>query len=75
MAHGLGMLGLERIVSIIQPANAASRRVAEKAGLALRGETRWRESDVVWYAIDRKAQRAKSYFSSAPLRARGASPL
>ena len=51
--YGLEVLGLERIISIIQPANAASRRVAEKAGLTLQGETRWRDSDVVWYAIDR----------------------
>ena len=48
-----GALGLERIISIIQPENAASRRVAEKAGLTLRGETRWRGDDVVWYAADR----------------------
>lgn len=54
--HGLGKLGLERIISIIQPGNAASRRVAEKAGLNLRGRTRWRGSDVVWYAIDREEQ-------------------
>jgi RimJ/RimL family protein N-acetyltransferase len=51
--YGFEDLGLERIISIIRPANAASRRVAEKAGLTLRGETRWKGSDVVWYAIDR----------------------
>ena len=51
--YGFEELGLERIISIIQPENAASRRVAEKAGLTLRGETRWRGDDVVWYAIDR----------------------
>jgi RimJ/RimL family protein N-acetyltransferase len=51
--YGLEDLGLERIISIIQPENLASRRVAEKAGLTLRGETRWRDNDVVWYAIDR----------------------
>jgi RimJ/RimL family protein N-acetyltransferase len=50
--YGFEELGLERIISIIQPANAASRRVAEKAGLDLRGVTRWKGSDVVWYAID-----------------------
>jgi RimJ/RimL family protein N-acetyltransferase len=54
--YGLEKLGLERVISIIQPKNAASRRVAEKAGLTLRGETRWRNGDVVWYAIDRSAQ-------------------
>jgi RimJ/RimL family protein N-acetyltransferase len=51
--YGLEDLGLERIISIIQPENLASRRVAEKAGLTLQGETRWRDDDVVWYAIDR----------------------
>ena len=51
VAYGLEKVGLERI--IIQPENAASRRVAEKAGLTLRGETSWRSSKVVWYAVDR----------------------
>jgi RimJ/RimL family protein N-acetyltransferase len=52
-------LGLERIIAIIRPENAASRRVAEKAGLTLRGETRWRGNEVVWYAVDRDACEAK----------------
>ena len=53
VTYGLETLGLERIISIIQPGNTASRRVAEKAGLTPRGETRWRGTPVVWYAIDR----------------------
>ena len=53
VSHGLEHIGLERIIRIIQPDNGASRRVAEKAGLTLRGETRWRDTPVVWYAIDR----------------------
>jgi RimJ/RimL family protein N-acetyltransferase len=57
---GFEELGLERIISIIRPENAASRRVAEKAGLTFRGETQWRGMDVVWYAIDRDAWEAKS---------------
>ena len=60
VAHGLEQLGLERIISIIQPENGASRRVAEKAGLTFRGETRWRGKPVVWYAIDRGGWEARS---------------
>jgi RimJ/RimL family protein N-acetyltransferase len=54
VAHGFETLGLERIISIIQPENYASRKVAEKAGLSPRGETLWRGTLVVWYAIDRR---------------------
>jgi RimJ/RimL family protein N-acetyltransferase len=60
VTYGLEALGLERIISIIQPGNTASRRVAEKAGLTPRGETRWRNSEVVWYAIDRRQWEARS---------------
>jgi RimJ/RimL family protein N-acetyltransferase len=54
LRYGFEELRLERIISIAHPANLASRRVMEKAGLTLRGETRWRGTDVVWYAIDRR---------------------
>ncbi len=57
--YGFEGLGLERIISITLPENAASRRVMEKAGLTYRGETRWRGHDVVWYAIDRDAWEAR----------------
>ena len=53
--YGFERLGLERIISITLPQNAASRRVMEKAGLTYRGETHWRGQDVIWYAIDREA--------------------
>ena len=56
--YGFERLGLERIISITLPQNAASRRVMEKAGLTCRGETRWRGNDVIWYAIDRDAWEA-----------------
>ena len=59
VAYGFETLGLERIISIIQPGNTASRRVAEKAGLTPRGETRWRETPVVWYATDRRNRPAE----------------
>jgi RimJ/RimL family protein N-acetyltransferase len=54
LRYGFEERGLERIICIIQPANAASRRVAEKAGLNLQGEARWRDTNVIWYAADRE---------------------
>jgi RimJ/RimL family protein N-acetyltransferase len=54
LRYGFEELGLERIISITLPENMASRRVMEKCGLALRGETRWRGFDVIWYAKDRR---------------------
>ena len=30
-----------------------SRAVMERLGLTYRGETRWHDHDVVWYAVDR----------------------
>ena len=53
LRYGFEELGLERIISITLPANLASRRVMEKAGLTFRGETSWRGFEVVWYATDR----------------------
>ncbi len=58
LRYGFEELGLGRIISITLPQNAASRRVMEKAGLTLRGETRWRGLDVVWYAADRREWKA-----------------
>jgi ribosomal-protein-alanine N-acetyltransferase len=60
LRYGFEELGLARIISITVPENLASRRVMEKTGLTLRGETRWRGNNVVWHAIDRDAWAAKS---------------
>ena len=57
--YGFERLGLERIISITLPENAASRRVMEKCGLTVQGETRWGGHDVVWYAIDREVWEAR----------------
>lgn len=54
MRYGFEEIGLGRMISIIQPENVASRRVAEKAGMTLRGEASWRGHDVIWYGIDRR---------------------
>ncbi len=45
-------IGQQEIISIAHPANAASHRVMEKAGLERAGELRWeaRGIDVVWYS-------------------------
>jgi len=54
LQYGFEELRLERVISIIHPKNVASRRVAEKAGLTLRGETLFKGFDVIWYVIDRR---------------------
>jgi RimJ/RimL family protein N-acetyltransferase len=54
LQHGFEELELERIISIIHPRNVASRRVAEKAGLILCGETRFKGYYVIWYAVDHR---------------------
>jgi RimJ/RimL family protein N-acetyltransferase len=42
-----------RLISITSPANRRSRAVMERLGLKYRGEARWHDHDVVWYALDR----------------------
>ena len=37
--HAFGALGLTRLISLIEPENAASRRVAEKVGMHHEGDT------------------------------------
>jgi len=59
LGHGFDALGLARVISIVRPDNAASRRVMEKCGLTLRGASRFRGIDVVWYAIDRSTWQAR----------------
>jgi RimJ/RimL family protein N-acetyltransferase len=42
-----------RLISITRPDNRRSRAVMERLGLTGRGEARWHDHDVVWYALDR----------------------
>lgn len=51
--HGLGRLGLKRIVAIADPANLASRRVMQKIGMTFQRCARHYDCDVVLYAIHR----------------------
>lgn len=51
--HGLDSLGLPEIVADIDILNAASRRVAEKIGLHLRGERQHHGRKTVRYALAR----------------------
>ena len=53
LGHGFGAHGFDLIVAFARPANAASRRVLEKAGLRREGETVAYGVAVVRYAISR----------------------
>ena len=53
VGYGFEVVGLERIISVTVPANAASRRVMDKCGLSYQGEQEYRHTTVVWYAVDR----------------------
>ena len=48
-----GTLGLARIVSMIDEANAASRRVAEKLGMSLERPAIWGEDPMLMYSLER----------------------
>src|ERR687897_1418535 len=58
LRYGFEEVGLDRIISIAVPENLASRRVMEKLGMTLRGEIRFKGSDVVWYAVERQVWEA-----------------
>ena len=52
LQYGFATHRLPRIISVTVPANTASRRVMEKAGLTYQSSRAYRNTDVVWYAID-----------------------
>jgi len=62
-----GTLGMKRIISVTVPANTASRRVMEKAGLVYQDIREWRGTDIVWYAIDRDAWLTQRHLSATEL--------
>jgi len=51
--YGFSALGLDLITGVARPANAASRRVLEKAGLTYVGMRRYYEKDLVYYELAR----------------------
>ncbi|AFY81499.1 GNAT family N-acetyltransferase [Oscillatoria acuminata] len=50
---GFGQLGFNQLISLINPANIASRRVAEKNGMKLIKEIEWRNQPTCVYTIER----------------------
>jgi RimJ/RimL family protein N-acetyltransferase len=52
--HGFGDLGLPRLISLIHPENARSRRVAEKNGMQVEKETIHRGFRTLVFAISRE---------------------
>jgi len=57
--YGLRELGLERIVSMIDERNAASRRIAEKLGFSVEREAMWGgEGPFLMYSIGERRPRA-----------------
>ena len=53
--HGLGELDLQRLVSLVDPRNIPSVRVAEKVGMAFDSAVRFLGMDLHCYAIHRDA--------------------
>lgn len=57
LARGFETLGLARIVAVVQPANARSRRVADKIGMRLERTASFRSIPACWYVAERPAGR------------------
>ena len=55
LVHCLTLVGLPRILGIVEPENAASARVLIKVGMTLQGATVWHGKTVDVYAIDKPA--------------------
>jgi RimJ/RimL family protein N-acetyltransferase len=51
--RAFGALGLRRIVSMIRPANGASRRVADKLGMSVERQASWNDAPHLMYVLER----------------------
>ncbi|MEG4813399.1 GNAT family N-acetyltransferase [Microcoleus sp. K5-D4] len=57
--YGFQILNLERIVAIARPENIASQRVIQKVGMKYEKNTRYYETDVLYYSISRETYESK----------------
>lgn len=57
--YGFSHLGCEKLISLINPANIASRRVAQKTGMRLSKEMEWRGQPTCVYEIERGSLEAQ----------------
>ena len=57
LRYGFETLGLDRIVAVVQPENAASCRVIEKIGLRYEKDARFYDTDVKYFTITRDQYR------------------
>ncbi|MBR8837201.1 MAG: GNAT family N-acetyltransferase [Stigonema ocellatum SAG 48.90 = DSM 106950] len=53
--YGFNHLGFDKLISLIHPANIASRRVAQKNGMTLVKKTEWRNKPTCIYAVERSS--------------------
>ena len=51
--YGFSQRGFDKLISLLHPANIASRRVAEKNGMRLIKEMKWRNKPTIVYAVER----------------------
>ncbi|MEL6402514.1 MAG: GNAT family N-acetyltransferase [Cyanobacteria bacterium J06626_4] len=51
--YGFTQLGFDKLISLVNPANIASCRVAEKNGMSLIKEMEWRNKPTSVYAVER----------------------
>jgi len=52
--HAFGSLGYDRVISIMDEPNLASRRVAEKNGMVFEKVTEWKGYNVCIYSVSKK---------------------
>ena len=59
--YGFNKLNFDRLISIIDPNNTASQKVALRTGLALEKTTTWMNKQVKIYSVQKHRNRTKEY--------------